>query len=258
MDNLTYFLWFWTAFFWIGFNYYSVFTKRSYHFSSVGMFSFMLAIQILSWGMIIASSMRYTLSTSMEANEVISLSMDNIWRSTQLFYITAPLLLYSIIKGIQDYLRYQMYGEDISYWVGGDRGAMSTNLVKYWTLLLEFGAIIAWVYYAITGHNQVGAAGSCLIVTLIALDVLHPCVYLWVGQTKTTDAMVKEMTWGQAMSTRGFWERKVHNLILNQSVTGLFKWLGPAWFVLMPFLTLVMPYIGVNQAFMMVASTTNR
>lgn len=34
-----------------------------------------------------------------EANEVISLSMDNIWRSTQLFYISAPLLLYSIIKG---------------------------------------------------------------------------------------------------------------------------------------------------------------
>ena len=38
----------------------------------------------------------------MEANEVISLSMDNIWRSTQLFYISAPLLLYSIIKGVQE------------------------------------------------------------------------------------------------------------------------------------------------------------
>ena len=36
------------------------------------------------------------------------------------------------------------------------------------------------------------------------------------------------------------------------------KWLGPAWFVLMPFLTLFMPYIGVNQAFMMIGSTTNR
>ena len=100
------------------------------------MFSFMLAVQLLSWGMVIAASLRYTLSTSMEAreiayvaclphpfrtetvnksnemegrasfwhqngqaNEVISLSMDNIWRSTQLFYISAPLLLYSIIKG---------------------------------------------------------------------------------------------------------------------------------------------------------------
>ena len=34
-----------------------------------------------------------------KANEVIGLSMDNIWRSTQLYYISAPLLLYSIIKG---------------------------------------------------------------------------------------------------------------------------------------------------------------
>ena len=41
-------------------------------------------------------------------------------------------------------------------------------------------------------------------------------------------------------------------------VTGVMKWLGPAWFVLMPFLTLVMPYIGVNQAFMIIGSTTNR
>ena len=39
--------------------------------------------------------------------------------------------------GIQDYLRYQMYGEDISFWVGGDRGAMSTNLVKFFAQSLE-------------------------------------------------------------------------------------------------------------------------
>jgi len=258
MDNLTYFLWFWTAFFWIGFNYYSVIARRSYHFSSTGMFGFMLSIQILSWGMVIASSMRYTLATSMEANEVISLSMDNIWRSTQLFYITAPLLGYSIIKGVQDYMRYQMYGEDISYWVGGDRGAMSTNLVKYWTLLLILGAISSWVYFAIEGRHHVGVASSCLIVTLIALDVMHPCTYLWVGQTKFTDAMGKDLTWFQALTHSGWWERRIYNAILNPSVTGIMKWLGPAWFVAMPFLVLVMPYIGVNQAFMMVGSMTNR
>jgi len=246
------------SFFWIGFNYYSVFAKRSYHFSSTGMFGFMLVIQLLSWGMIIASSMRYTLATSMEANEVISLSMDNIWRSTQLFYITAPLLLYSIIKGVQDYLRYMMYGEDISYWVGGDRGAMSTNLVKWWTLLLELGAITAWIYYALVGRHQVGTLSAVLIVTLIALDVLHPCTYLWVGQTKMTPEKSASLSWSEALTTRGWWERRIHNLILNESITGLFKWLGPAWFVLNPALTLVMPYIGVNQAFMMVGSATNR
>ena len=30
-----------------------------------------------------------------------------------------------------------MYGEDISFWVGGDRGAMSTNLVKFFAQSLE-------------------------------------------------------------------------------------------------------------------------
>jgi len=258
MDNLTYFLWFWTAFFWIGFNYYSIFAKRTYHFSSTGMFSFMLAVQLLSWGMVIAASLRYTLSTSMEANEVISLSMDNIWRSTQLFYISAPLLLYSIIKGIQDYLRYQMYGEDISFWVGGDRGAMSTNLVKYWTLALILGAMGAWIYYGVEGRKHTGVLSAVIIVTLIALDVLHPCTYLWVGRTKMTPEKASQLTWSQALVTRGWWEVMIGKLILNQTVTGVMKWLGPAWFVLMPFLTLVMPYIGVNQAFMMIGSTTNR
>ena len=137
----------------------------------------MLIVQILSWGMIIASSLRYTLSTSMEANEVIGLSMDNIWRSPQLFYISAPLLLYSIIKGIQDYMRYQMYGEDISYWVGGDRGVMSKNLVKYWTLLLIMGAIGAWLYYLIEGRKHMGVLSAVIIVTLtlgVTFSILQP------------------------------------------------------------------------------------
>lgn len=55
-------------------------------------------------------------------------------------------------------MRYQMYGEDISYWVGGDRGAMSTNLVKYWTLALILGAIGAWIYYGVEGRKHTGRA----------------------------------------------------------------------------------------------------
>ena len=92
----------------------------------------------------------------------------------------------------------------------------------------------------------------------IALDVLHPCTYLWVEKTKLKPAQAAKLTWSQALVTRGWWELMLSNLILNETVTGLMKWLGPAWFVLMPFLTLFMPYIGVNQAFMMIGSTTNR
>jgi len=40
MDNLTYFLWFWTAFFWVGFKYYTVYGTRYYHFEPTGMVLF--------------------------------------------------------------------------------------------------------------------------------------------------------------------------------------------------------------------------
>lgn len=92
----------------------------------------------------------------------------------------------------------------------------------------------------------------------IALDVLHPCTYLWVEKSKLKPDKAAKLTWSQALVNGGWWALQFNNLILNETVTGLMKWLGPAWFVLMPFLTLFMPYIGVNQAFMMIGSTTNR
>lgn len=65
--------------------------------------------------MIIAASMRSSLQASMETNEVIFLSMDNVWRSTQSLYVTLPLHLYSLIKASEDYLRYHFYGADVTF-----------------------------------------------------------------------------------------------------------------------------------------------
>jgi len=259
MDNLTYFFWFWTSFFWVGFNYYSVFAQKHYHFGAEGMFSFMLLVNALTWGMTISSALRYQLEESMESNEVVFLTLDNVWRSTQLFYITAPLLAYSIIEGIRDYLRYTFYGEDISFWSGGDRGAMSKELVKWWTLLLILGAIVAWIYYFLFGGiSQQGAISACLIVTIIATDVLHPCVYLWVGNTKLTREEAQKMSWFQALSSKRWWARRVYALVLNPTTTGILRWLNPAWQISMPFLCLWLPYIGVNQAFMTLGMNTQR
>lgn len=90
--------------------------------------------KVLNWGMIIAASMRSTLQASMETNEVgmrktetwsrwmwyscdvvsmkwdweietppevIFLSMDNLWRSTQSLYVTLPLHFYSFTKATE-------------------------------------------------------------------------------------------------------------------------------------------------------------
>ena len=52
----------------------------------------------------------------------------------------------------------------------------------------------------------VGVLSAVIIVTLIALDVLHPCTYLWVGRTKMTKEKASQLTWSQALVTRGWWE----------------------------------------------------
>lgn len=133
---------------------------------------------------------------------------------------------------------------------------MSKNLVKYWTLLLILGAIIGWIYFFSYGIRKQGGVSATIIITLIALDVLHPCTYLWFGNSKLTAEQAKKMTWLQALTSREWWERRVYCAILNQTVTGLLKWLNPLWFIVMPILTLFMPYIGVNQAFLMLNLTT--
>lgn len=254
--NLTHFLWAWMPLFWIGFNLYNVFDSREFHYSPIGMFIFTLILQVLNWGMIGASCMRHSLEPSMEANEVVMLTIDNIWRSTQRYYITAPLTVYSMVEGMQDYIRFHCYGQDITF--NDKNGKIAVYLVKYWTLLLEVAAVFAWIYFCTTGALDEGGLTSLIIITVIALDVLHPCAYLWVGETTMTPELANAMSWYQAFTTLGWWELLLHDLILNDFVTGFLKWLGPAWMIAMPLLTLVLPYLGVNQAFMLVATVHNR
>ncbi|CAE7477776.1 unnamed protein product, partial [Symbiodinium sp. KB8] len=181
-------VWWWLPFFWIGFNYWNVFAGQSYHFNCIGMFIFIVTLQILNWGMVVWASLRSSLQASMETNEVIFLSMDSVWRSTQSFYVAAPVQVYSIIKAVEDYVRYHFYGEDITFQRASEtrhlRAEMSITLIKFWTLLLLLGAVGAWVHYAMAVRVGNGALASCIVVTLIALDCLHPCAYLWVGQAK--------------------------------------------------------------------------
>jgi len=147
LDSLTYYLWFWTAFFWVVFNYYTVFQERTYHFEAKPMTVFSWALQFLSWAMVIFATARYRMDQSMQSNEVFFLSLTNLWRTTQLFYITAPLTLYSIATGCGEFSRHRMLNVDITYWNAGDRGSISTTITKWWTLLLMFGAIAVNIIY---------------------------------------------------------------------------------------------------------------
>jgi hypothetical protein len=270
MDNLTYFLWFWTAFFWVFFNYYTVFFPKTYVFEPNGMMIFSWVVQALSWTMIISATMRYRMDQSMAANEVFFLSLTNIWRTTQLFYITAPLTLYSIIMGFSDFLKNRMLGVDISYWVGGDRGAVSKSITQYWTLLLVMGGITTNILYwaGLTPHAEFI---NILIVTFIALDVLHPCCFLWLGNTpeklpKPLESKqpplrcIGEEMWSagkrmcQLLACAAFYRNCVRTVVFHRRTSFFIRWIGPVQNVMFPILTYWMPELAINQALLLLAS----
>jgi hypothetical protein len=264
MDNLTYFLWFWTAFFWVGFNYYAVYFKRYYHFEAQGMVLFSWMMQVLSWSMVISATGRYRMDQSMAANEVFFLSMTNIWRTTQLFYITAPLTAYSIVMGTSDFLKNRMLGVDISYWVGGDRGAVSKAMTQWWTLFLLMAMIVTQILFWFTDLLIHADVVGVFIVTFIGLDVMHPCAFLWLGveAEKLPKPVVGDIpawqrclrrTFQLAFST-AFWRNCMRKVVFHPRTALVVQWIGPLQNVLMPILTIWMPELGINNALLLLAS----
>jgi len=263
MDNLTYFLWFWTAFFWVGFNYYAVFFRRYYHFDADGMVLFSWMMQALSWSMVISATCRYRMDQSMAANEVFFLSLTNIWRTTQLFYITAPLTAYSIVMGTSDFLKNRMLGVDISYWVGGDRGAVSKAMTQWWTLFLVSAMVVVQILFWANMLPHADVVGV-FIVSFIGLDVMHPCAFLWLGTEAENlpKPPTGEMPGWQRCLRRGFqlafsaafWRNCMRKLVFHPRTAMCVQWIGPIQNVLMPILTMWMPELGINNALLLLAT----
>jgi len=216
VDNVTYFLWCWVAFGWIMLNSSAVFVGRGYDFDPDVVIPLAVLLQVLTWGLLLSANFRYAIQSSAAANEVIFLSLDNIWRGTQLFYMSAPLQLYSIIVGALDYLRYRNFGEDISFWTGGDRGAVSKSIVQYWTLMILLLVIVAWGwYFAGLVPGEGGSIAAVLIVTTIGLDVLHPCVFLWLGNFDKLPEKVSSLRWFRKPLHLRWWQYKIFHAICN-------------------------------------------
>jgi len=270
VDNLTYFLWFWTAFFWVGFNYYSAYFKKGFNFDPQGMMVISWMLQVLSWSLIIVSCFRYRIGQSTASNEVFFLTLTNIWRTTQMFYITAPLTVYSIIMGTSDFLRNRSYGEDISYWVGGDRGAAAKNIVQYWTLGLVLGVPISWICFFAGDVMAEGknAFPSVLVCTFIGMDALHPCAYLWLGNVDEKLKFIDEepksqglivqlafffKRWCQKLCSPVWWRNGLRSVIFSSMTASFAKWAGPVQHVLFPALSIWFPQLGVASVLNLLA-----
>jgi hypothetical protein len=271
VDNLTQHFWCWIAFYWVIFNFYAIWTVKTYNFNPSIMSGCSWLLAIFNYGLLISSSSRHKLAESTAANEVFALSLTNIWRSTQRFYITAPLTVYSIIVGTLDFTRHRMFGEDISYWGGGERGAVSKSIVRWWTLFLVVGSISSWVSF-LAGWLPSDSAcnfGSLLIVSFIGLDVIHPCAYLWLGShseplpkpdsVAATGLSGMIQRWCrrsvQLLFSTSFFRNCLRSFIFSPYFTGGVKWLGPMNHCLVqPILTLFFPILGVNTALMLLST----
>jgi hypothetical protein len=269
VNNLTYFFWFWTAFFWIGYNFACVFKKQEHSFDPVQMTVLAWTLQVLSWSMVIFSCSRYQIREGIDSNEVFSLTLTNIWRTTQMYYMTAPLVLYSIIMGIRDFLRNRSFGEDISYWTNGDRGETSKTIVKYWTLLLILLSLVAWgCNFAGILPNGSASGAAVIVVSLIGLDVLLPCAYLWLGNKmeKIPEALRldDDLSKGgvcvklqkvcghccQKLTCLAWWRNNLRSIIFSTTTTSVLKWVGPIQQLGFPLLTWFFPTLGINVAIM--------
>jgi len=255
-DNLTYWVWFWTSFFWIGFNFYLATFAANFHFNNLGMMSFMLATTILNYALIISNSMRFTIMESVDANEVAFLSMDNIWRANQLFFMVGPIQGFSVITGTKNFLSYLLYGQDIGGWSGGDLTQVSIMIVKYWTSAIIICCISCWIYLFTSDPSPTeyqSRRPGCIIFTFIAMDVLHPCIYLWTLGSNLTNEEVAKMTWFQALTSSRWWKRSVSNTVLTEGLTNVFRYIAPAYNFLLPLLVFQNAYMGVGGGFTLVA-----
>jgi hypothetical protein len=210
--------------------------------------------------MVIFATARYRMDQSMQANEVFFLSLTNLWRTTQMFYITAPLTLYSIATGCGEFSRHRMLGVDISYWAAGDRGSISTTITKWWTVLLMFGAIAVNIIYWFDLLTFVDPI-SVLIVSVIGLDVVHICAFLWLGNKpeplpKPPSSSLPKWQWCiarffQLLFSLSFYRNSLRGLVFNSNFVLLLQWVGPLQHVVFPLLIPFKPELGVNQALLL-------
>lgn len=228
------------------------------------MLMFSVILQLLTYAIIITATARYSTIQWKQSNEVAIIGLLNIWRSTQLFYMGAPMQVFSLISGSIDYTKWRQFKVDISFWTGGDRGAIAKNIVRCWTLALIVLAIFAWFYFWLGSQRGTNAGSGLIINTIVALDILQPCSYLWFGQadedwekyknSKKDDKAFKKAGLLYKMSIPVWWRVTGYNLILNDTVTGMFKWIGPAQQIGLPILMVFFPNLGLTSAFLLLMS----
>merc|ERR1712063_220337 len=132
------------------------------------------------------------------------------------------------------------------------------NSGRWWVRLFISLDNLTYIYWCWTCFFWV------IFNTIVALDILQPCSYLWFGQadedwekfkkSKKDDKAFKKGGLLYKMKIPVWWRFTGYNMILNDTVTGMFKWIGPAQQIGLPILMVFYPDLGLTNAFLLLMS----
>uniref|UniRef100_A0A7S1QDD5 Chitin synthase n=1 Tax=Alexandrium catenella TaxID=2925 RepID=A0A7S1QDD5_ALECA len=141
LDNLTYFWSTGAAFFWVGLNFYMIFSGSiPFEYDIQSWMLWLLSIKVLQY------ILTYLMKAKGDCKEA------SIWRSQQMFFVTAPLHQLSIVMGTMGAFVIIWRKIDKSWWTT-DNSDQVLFLVKAWTSFI------------------VGSAGMAIICVIMALAV---------------------------------------------------------------------------------------
>lgn len=191
MDNLTYF---WSSnspFFWVFLNCYMVFTGGlPFKYEILEWMAWLISIKILQYILL------YTMKSKGDCTELA------IWRSQQMFFVTAPLHQLSIINGTKTGFRIIFRAGDLSFW-DTDNADQVLFLVKIWltlimgvTLVAVLGVIFAGIHSRYNSNVSLindAMRAATLILVLLAICVFDAFLDVWELTAKITK--VAEEKW---------------------------------------------------------------
>merc|ERR1719445_2146440 len=100
-------------------------------------------------------------------------------------------------------------------------------------------SVVCWVYLFVsnpTVDEYQSRRPGCIIFTFIAMDVLHPCVYLWTVGNSITEAEIAKMSWTACLTSGRWWKRNLATAILNEGTTNVFRYVAPVYNFALPIL----------------------
>jgi len=201
LDNLTYFWSTSAPFFWVFLNAYMVFTGGlPFEYEITPWMMWLLSIKVLQY------ILTYIMKSNVKCTELA------MWRSQQMFFVTAPMHQLSIINGTKSAYSIIRRGADESFW-DTDNSDQVLLVVKMWlTFIISaatvsvLGVATASLYSRLSIKTSLITSSmwaATLILVLMAFCVFDAFLDVWDLSTKVSK--VSDVHWAGKKPDSGRW-----------------------------------------------------